>query len=162
MKLSKQAAMLILTFGLLVTAEHSFAQAEGSWVDGGGGLSGGSNPLGNVTLVQSGGGTTTAGTYVALVNNSDGSYTLHFITVDNAGIVTNHTTSTDSGDGNPVTGREFTNGESMGDVLEGIEGDSAFGGFGDPMGCLGLHCNESDPFGLPSFGLQYSNNFGGG
>ncbi len=156
MSICKHAARLILVLGILTAAEPSFAQAEGSWVDRGGSLGGGSNPLGNITLVQPAGGTTTAGTYVALVNNSDGSYTLHFITVDNAGVVTNHTTSTDNGDGNPVTGREFTSGESLGDVLEGIEGDSAFGGFGDPLGCLDFHCNESDPF-----DLQFSSSFGG-
>ena len=158
MNIYKQA---LLAIALLLSAAASLAQTvEGSWANGSE-FTGGTNPLGNVTFVQSSGGGTNAGTYVALVNHADGSYTLHFITVDNASIVTSHTTSTDNGSGETVDGVEFTNGESLGDVLEGISTESSFGG-ADTGSCLGFYCNDSDPFGGSMQGFQsYTNDFGG-
>ena len=89
------------------------------------------------------------GTYVTSVDNSDASYTLHFITTDAAGNVVSHTTETYNADGTVTTGTvPGSTGEALGDIMGGVT-DSSF--YSDPMGCLSFYCDggSGDPFSDP-------------
>lgn len=136
----------LLVILLTISSSASAQSYEGSGVFGGGA---GSNPLGNITLDTGGAVGPAVGTYVTSVDNSDASYTLHFITTDAAGNVVSHTTETYNADGTVTTGTvPGSTGEALGDIMGGVT-DSSF--YSDPMGCLSFYCDggSGDPFSDP-------------
>ena len=88
------------------------------------------------------------GTYTALENHDDGSYTLHYITVDTAGIVTNHTSQEHtSEEGEDLT---IANASSLGKLLGDVIAErslSLVDPSSSPAGgmCFSAACDSGSP-----------------
>ena len=145
--------VLVVSIVLFVPFEQVLAQEV---INTRGITGGGGSPLGNIYIDSGTTVGTAAGTYTTAVTHSDGSYTLHHITVDAASNVVSHTTETFDGDGesNGTDTVHDSTGKKMGDVIGGGLENSFYS---DPSQCLSINC-DSDPFGDPS-GDPYSWSF---
>ena len=128
----RQTSVSIAVF-LITVAITSAGNAYGQDVVSSRGVGGntGSNPLGNVAGPDGTTPGTVAGTYVAMSDHGDGTYTLHYITTDAVGNVVSHTTETYDAAGDRRTGIEYSEGEYLGDVIE----DKQLSFWETPFGC---------------------------